>query len=163
MAEKLSPNERMENIRKFVRIANDRLYRLRQGFETSSRPLEIKADVLPDVFMEVIGGNGDKMRGNQNKFGRVYPSIGGFNNVHKRWRPEPMTIGIMFHHDDRGSFDEVCFHLKGFLNRRNFRDCPFSGNPIPIEYGNLGADSSDEEMKELALKVKNERVQCVLA
>merc|ERR1711971_847286 len=43
---KMSPHQRMEDIRKFIKTANDRVYSLKEGFETSSRPLNCKAEVL---------------------------------------------------------------------------------------------------------------------
>lgn len=116
--ENIQPQQRMDLIQKFVQTANNRLYSLKKAFETSERPLNCKADCLPRPQLEIVDKKGQPLSGEPNQFSKVYPNIGGFNNVHKQWKVTPMRIGILCHRNDRHSYNEVCNNLKAFLGRR---------------------------------------------
>lgn len=107
----------MDSIQEFVKTANDRLLRLRKAFETSEAPVNCTADILPDVYLEIISRNGPESA-NQNEFGRLYPRVCGFNNVHRNWKPTQVRLGIMYPRNARYHYDEVLQVLNSFLSRR---------------------------------------------
>ena len=83
--ENMPPTQKMNSIQTFVDIANKRSAVLSQGFSTMINPTLSKAQILPQVFLEVITRNG-LISKNQFDFPKEYKYISDFNNVYgNKW------------------------------------------------------------------------------
>ena len=160
--DQMSPTERMEAIAVFCETANKRSINISEGFTTMSQPTLTNADILPNVFFEIITRNGPNIK-NQVEFPDFNnKNIHDFNYEYgNKCKPDPINLAVITDINHSHLSQNIQNMLDQFCRKRNFPNNPFKQRIV-----NISIDlqrSNKDQLLEISMKLeRNRNINCVL-